>query len=80
MSSSRSDDVTKLVCPSETILLDLEHSQHMKRMFHDINTVSHGSLRVFEGCSKGALRMFRMYLRGVSRMFQESFKDVFVAF
>ena len=58
MSSSRSDDVTKSVCPSEVNLFSLEHSKHLKSY---VSVVSQeclkfkslkGVSRVFQGCSK----------------------------
>ena len=54
MSSSRSDDVTKFVCPSGVILFSFVLSKHLKQEF--FRGVSQGCLfevsRKFQGCFK----------------------------
>ena len=77
MSSSRSYDVTKCVCPFVVILSDLEHLKHLKQ---EVSRVFQGSFkgvsRKFQGCFTEASRVFHGSFKCVSRKFQGSFTEV----
>ena len=84
MSSSKSDDVTKFMCPSVVILISLEHSKHLK---HDVLRELQGCLRDaclklfgnFKDVSKTFSRKFWVLtesFKGVSRKFKVCFKEV----
>ena len=67
MSSSRSDDVTKSVCPSVVNVFSLEHSKDLKSY---VSVVSQECLKCLKCVSlKGVPRMFK----GVTRVFLEMF-------
>ena len=76
MSSSRSDDVTKSICPSvglsvyPSVSLSVCPSVVIFFSFSVLGVLS--SPKEFQWCFKKVLRMFE-----VSRMFQSSFKGVY---
>ena len=82
MSSSRSDVVTKFVCPSVRNLFfsSVFLESGVWRSFKGISRKFHGRFkkvsRVFQGSFKSVSRKFLTCFKEVSRMFQECFKGV----
>ena len=82
ITSSRSDDVTKSVCPcfrlSECFVKSV--SRVFQECLKGVSRVFQGSFKsvsmVFHECFKGVSRVFQGCFKSVSKVFQECFKGV----